>query len=431
MGRSEGNRLGPPCVVCVSAYLCIPDKYQREPAILFPLPVKMTNMTRFALSGLAALALASCSGEAAQDPRQKGPPEVGYVVMQTSDVPVAVELAGRIAAFEMSEVRPQVTGLIRRRFFTEGALVRAGETLYEIDTRLYRAAAGEAEANLASARANADATRIRAERLKPLAEAQAVSQQEYTDAEAAARQAAAAVRQARAQLQTAQVNLQFTRVPAPISGRIGRSLFTVGALVTGNQAEPLAVIQGVDPVFVDIQQSSADLLSLRRALAQGGAVPASASVSLVLEDGSEYGPRGQVQFSEVMVNASTGTVTLRARFPNPDGLLLPGMFVRARFDQAINRNAIRVPQAALARNARGEASVFVVGADNTAAERKVTVTGTVGSDWVVTAGLKPGDKVIVQGLAKLKPGAPIKPVPASQPQVIAPPKAGATPAGKP
>jgi membrane fusion protein (multidrug efflux system) len=373
---------------------------------------------------MAALVLAGCSGSDARDQSPKGPAEVGYVVVQTSDVPVAVELAGRVAAFEMSEVRPQVTGLIRRRFFTEGAVVQAGQTLYEIDTRLYRAAAAEAEANLASALANAEATRVRADRLKPLAEAQAVSLQEYTDAQAAARQAAAAVKQARAQVQTAGVNLQFTRVPAPISGRIGRSLFTVGALVTGNQTEPLAVIQGVDPVFVDIQQSSAELLALRRALAQGGAAPGSTSVGLLLEDGSEYPQRGQVQFSEVMVNADTGTVTLRARFPNPQGLLLPGMFVRARFEQAVDTGAILVPQPALTRNARGEASVFVVDAGNKATERKVTAPRALGTDWVVTSGLKPGDKVIVQGLARLRPGAPIKPVLASKPQVIAAPKPG-------
>lgn len=371
------------------------------------------------------LALTGCGGNTSDERSQPPVSEVGYVVVQASSVPVAVELAGRVAAFEMSEVRPQVTGLIRKRFFTEGALVRAGQTLYEIDPRLYRATTQEANANLASAIANAEATRIRADRLKPLAEAQAVSLQEYTDALAASQQAAAAVQQARAQVQTANVNLQFTRVPAPITGRIGRSLFTVGALVTGNQAEPLAVIQGVDPVFVDIQQPSADLLELRRSLAQGGAVAASASVSLLLEDGTEYGPRGVVQFSEVMVNAATGTVTLRARFPNPEGLLLPGMFVRARFDQAINPNAILVPQAGLTRNARGEASVFVVDAGNTAAERKVTAERAVGTNWVVTSGLKPGDKVIVQGLAKIRPGASVKPVPASQPQTIAAPTPGA------
>lgn len=390
--------------------------------LLFPQAENLA--ARAIMAGLAALLLASCAGGEDKSKQKRPVPEVGFVVAEASSVPEAVELAGRIAAFEMSEVRPQVTGLIKRRLFTEGAMVRAGQTLYEIDTRLFRAASNEARANLASALASAEATRLRAERLKPLADAQAVSQQDYTDAAAAARQAVATVQQARARLQTADVNLSFTRVPAPISGRIGRSLFTVGALVTGNQADPLAVIQGVDPVFVDIQQSSADLLALRRALAKGGAAPASTSVALVLEDGSEYGPRGIVQFAEVMVDPGTGTVTLRARFPNPDGLLLPGMFVRARFDQAIDTGAILVPQQAVTRNARGEASVFVVGADNTAAERKVTAPRATGNSWVITSGLKPGDKVIVQGLAKLKPGAPIKPVPASKPQVIAAPKPG-------
>lgn len=384
-------------------------------------------MRRVALAGLAALALAGCSSGDEGKAGERPAPEVGFVVMQAKAVPVSVELAGRIAAFEMSEVRPQVTGIIRRRLFAEGALVRAGQTLYEIDPRLYRAATAEASANLNSAIANAEATRIRAERLKPLAEAQAVSLQEYVDAAAAARQAAAAVQQSRAQVQTADVNLQFTRVPAPITGRIGRSLFTVGALVTGNQPEPLAVIQGVDPVFVDIQQSSAELLTLRRSLALGGSVPASAEVSLILEDGSEYGPRGVVQFSEAMVNEATGTVTLRARFANPQGLLLPGMFVRARFDQAINTNAILVPQAAVSRTARGEASVLVVDDQNRAVERQVTADRALGNDWVVTKGLNPGDKVIVQGLAKVRPNSPVRAVPASKPQVIGsppPPKRG-------
>ena len=393
-----------------------------ETLISLPAQTKPPHIFRLAIAGLAALALAGCSGDAGEGGRDRPVPEVGYVVVKASSVPVAVELAGRVTAFEMSEVRPQVSGLIRRRFFTEGALVQAGQTLYEIDPRLFRAGAAEANANLNSALANAEATRVRAERLKPLAEAQAVAMQDYTDAQAAARQAAASVQQARAQLQTANINLQFTRVPAPITGRIGRSLFTVGALVTGNQAEPLVVIQGVDPVFVDIQQSSADLLALRKSLVQGGAVPASTAVRLILEDGTEYGPQGVVQFSEVMVNPETGTVTLRARFPNPGGLLLPGMFVRARFDQAIDTGAILVPQAALARNARGEASVFVVGPDNKAAERKVDASRAVGPEWVVTGGLKPGDKVIVQGVAKIRPGAPIRPVPASKPQVIAAPK---------
>ena len=372
--------------------------------------------------------MSACSrGEADKTKRTPPVPQVGFVIVKQANVPLNVELTGRVAAFQMSEVRPQVSGIIRRRFFTEGSLVRAGQTLYEIDPRLYRATANEARANLASAQANAEATRVRAERFRPLAEAEAVSKQDYTDAAAQARQAVAAVAQGRAQLETAQINLRFTSVPAPISGRIGRSLFTEGALVTSNQADPLTVIQRLDPIFVDIQQSSADMLALRHSLAGQGTVPSSASVRLILEDGSEYAQTGIVQFSEVMVNASTGTVTLRARFANPQGLLLPGMFVRARFAQAISTDAILVPQPALSRTARGAASVFVVGPNNKAVQRSVTAERTQGAEWVITKGLKPGEKVIVQGLANVKANAPIRPVPANTPQRIAPPPPGAAP----
>ncbi|RVT39502.1 efflux RND transporter periplasmic adaptor subunit [Sphingobium algorifonticola] len=372
------------------------------------------------------MALSACSGGADEQSRRPPPvPQVGFVVVEQKNVPLVVELTARVAAYQMAEVRPQVSGIIKRRFFTEGALVREGQTLYEIDPRLYRAAANEARANLQSARANAEALRIKAERFRPLAEAEAVSRQEYTDAAAQARQAAAAVAQGQAQLDTAQINLRFTAVPAPITGRIGRSLFTQGALVTSNQVDPLAVIQRLDPIFVDIQQSSADLLALRRSLANGGAAPASASVRLILEDGSTYPQTGTVQFSEVMVNASTGTVTLRASFANPDGLLLPGMFVRARFAQAIDTSAILVPQAALSRTARGVATVFVVGPGNKAVQRTVTAERTQGAFWVVTKGLKAGEKVIVQGLANVKPDAAIRPVPANSPQKVAPPTDGA------
>lgn len=379
----------------------------------------------FALAACLALPLAACGGGNDKDKKPPPVPQVGFVVMEQKSVPLTVELTGRVAAYQMSEVRPQVSGIIRRRFFTEGALVRKGQTLYEIDPRLYRAAANEARANLASAQANAEATRVRAERFRPLAEAEAVSKQDYTDAAALARQAAAAVAQGRAQLDTAQVNLQFTSVPAPITGRIGRSFFTEGALVTSNQADPLSVIQRLDPIFVDIQQSSADLLALRRSLSQQGAAAPSAAVKLILEDGSEYGQTGTVQFSEVMVNASTGTVTLRASFANPDGLLLPGMFVRARFAQLIDTNAILVPQAALSRSARGAATVFIVGPNNKAVQRTVTADRTQGAYWVVTKGLKPGDKVIVQGLTNVKPDAPIRPVSADTPQNIVAPQGAA------
>lgn len=368
----------------------------------------------------AALFVASCSGgdTSAQKKGASGPAEVGFVVVQPSNVPVVTELSGRVTAFQTSEVRPQVAGIVQRRMFTEGSIVRAGQTLYQIDPSLYQAQASEAEANLQSARASAEAARIRAERYRPLAKMEAVSQQDYTDAAAQARQAQAAVAQNNAQLRTAQINLRFTRVPAPITGRIGRSLVTEGALVTTNQADPLAVIQRLDPIFVDIQQSSADMLSLRKALAKGGLVPTSAVVRLRLEDGTEYGQTGTVEFSEVMVNENTGTVTLRARFPNPQGILLPGMFARASFAQAIDTQAFLVPQAGLSRDPRGNATVYVVGPGNRAVARTVIATRTLGANWVVTQGLATGDKVIVQGTANLRPDAEIRPVPYAAPQRI-------------
>jgi membrane fusion protein (multidrug efflux system) len=377
----------------------------------------------------AALLLASCSGSG--DAQKKGgrgpagPAQVGFVVVQPTSVPVVTELSGRVTAFQMSEVRPQVAGIVRRRFFKEGSVVRAGQTLYQIDPSIYQAQASEAQANLQSARATAEAARIRAERYRPLAKMEAVSQQDYTDAAAQARQAAAAVAQNSAQLRSAQINLRFTRVPAPITGRIGRSLVTEGALVTTNQADPLAVIQRLDPIYVDIQQSSAEMLALRKSLAQGGLAPASAVVRLKLEDGSDYGQTGTVEFSEVMVNANTGTVTLRARFPNPEGILLPGMFARAAFAQAINRQAFLVPQAGLSRDPKGNATVYVVGPGNRAVARTVVAERTLGANWVVTQGLAPGDKVIVQGTANLRPDAEIRPVPYTTPQKIEAPKGGA------
>jgi membrane fusion protein (multidrug efflux system) len=374
------------------------------------------------------LMLAACGGGDSGKAKGKGgaggggTPTVGYIQLQPTDAALVVELAARTAAFESSDVRPQVTGLIRRRFFTEGALVRQGQPLYEIDPRLYRAAVNEAAAAVQSARATQEASRIQAQRYAPLAKIEAVSAQEYTNAVAQARQATASVAQTRAQLETAQVNLKFTTVPAPITGRIGRSLFTVGALVSATQTDPLAQIQRLDPMFVDIQQSAAEMLSLRRSLARDGVIPASAQVRLKLEDGSDYGQTGVVQFTEAVVNQETGTVTLRARFPNPQGVLLPGMFVRASFAQAINTRAFLVPQQAVSRDPKGQATVMVVGADNKVAQRTVRADRTQGSAWVVTEGLSPRDRVVVQGLsAQLRPGTTVKAVPANSAQRVVPP----------
>jgi membrane fusion protein (multidrug efflux system) len=368
--------------------------------------------------GLAALVLlcAACSG--GNDKSGERPtPEVGFVIVHPTSVPLTTELSGRTAAFAVSEVRPQVSGVIRARLFAEGSVVHAGQTLYQIDPSLYQASVNQAQANLSSAQASAEAARTRAARYRPLAQMEAVSRQDYTDAAAQARQSAAAVQQNRAQLETARINLRFTRVPAPIGGRIGRSLFTQGALVTANQADPLTVIQQLDPIYVDMQQSSSQLLALRRALgAPGSAVPTSAPVRLKLEDGSDYGLEGTVEFAETMVDQSTGTVTLRARFPNPQGLLLPGMFVRAIFAQSVAANAFLVPQAAVSRDPRGNATVLVVGRDNKVVQRQVVAERAIGPNWVVTAGLADGDRVITEGTSRVRPGQAVRPVPAGSPQ---------------
>jgi len=362
----------------------------------------------------AVLLLAGCGGSG----DQKGPPpapEAGFVVVSSESVPLVTELAGRTSAYETSEVRPQVTGVIKARQFAEGSIVRAGQTLYQIDPSLYQASAAQAQANLASATATSAAAQARAERYRPLAEIEAVSKQDYTDARASADQARAAVAQNKAALDTANINLRFTRVPAPITGRIGRSLVTTGALVTAGQSEPLASIQRLDPIFVDIQQSSAELLALRRSLASGGAVPTRAQVRLRLEDGTDYGTTGVLEFAESVVDPATGSVTLRATFANPQGLLLPGMFVRARLVQETALNAILVPQAAVSRTPSGEATVMVIGAGDKVAERVVVTDRTVGDKWLVTKGLSPGERVITEGLAKVKVGQKVVPVPAGSP----------------
>lgn len=369
-----------------------------------------------------SLSLGACSAEEKKGGR--GAPEVGYVVAKIEAVPVTTSLGGRTVAFETSEVRPQVNGLIRRRLFTEGGFVRAGQPLYQIDPSLYQASVDQAAANLASARASAQAAEERARRLAPLAKMQAVAEQDYTDALAQARMARAAIAQNGAALETARINLRFATITAPISGRIGRSLATPGALVSASQATPLATIQQTDPMYVDMQQSSAELTTLRQAIESGGVTAGSASVRLRLEDGSAYGPVGTVQFSEVTVSEATGTVTLRARFPNPRGVLLPGMFVTALFDQAVNPAAILLPQAAVQRDFDGSAFVYLVGKDNKAARRKIVADRTSGANWVVTDGLKPGERVITQGIGNLRQGAPIRPVPASKAQRVGAPKGG-------
>ncbi|MDZ3831822.1 MAG: efflux RND transporter periplasmic adaptor subunit [Sphingopyxis sp.] len=371
----------------------------------------------------AALSLGACAEKDQDGGRGRGTPEVGFITVKTEAVAVATELGGRTVAFESSEVRPQVGGIIRRRLFVEGGFVRAGQPLYQIDASLFKAAVDQASANVASAQASAAAAEEKARRLEPLARMQAVAEQDFTDARAQARVARASVAQNAAALETARINLRYATIAAPISGRIGRSLATPGALVSAGQADPLALIQRIDPIYVDMQQSSAELTRLRLALDNGSARPGGTSVRLRLEDGSDYGFAGTVEFSEMTVNEATGTVTLRARFPNPKGLLLPGMFVTALFDQATDPSAMLVPQPALQRDFDGSAFVYLVGADNKAERRKVVAARTSGTSWVVTDGLEPGERVITQGLGNLRQGASIRPVPASSPQRIGAPAA--------
>lgn len=372
-------------------------------------------MIRYVATLIVAQALVACSRGDDANKKTTAPPEAGYVVLKTQTVPLAIELGGRTSAYETSDVRPQVSGVIQERLFKEGTLVKAGQTLYRIDPSLYLAAAAQARANLASAEANRIAAEAKARRYAPLAEIEAVSKQDYADADATARQAAASVAQNKALLDVAMINQRFTRVPAPISGRIGRSIVTTGALVTANQADALTTIQRLDPIFVDVPQSSADLLALRRSLASGNTIPSSTAVRLKLEDGSEYKQAGVLEFAEAMVDPSTGAVTLRARFPNPDGLLLPGMYVRAQLSQATARDVLLVPQTGLSRAPTGAATVMLVGPDDKVVQRSVTAGRTIGDQWLVTAGVAAGDKVIVEGLGRIKAGQLVKPVPAKTP----------------
>ena len=394
------------------------DRYLQFFARLAAFPTTCFTTVAF----VAMLAVAGCSSSNGKD-REKPTPEAGYVVVKSQPVDLTTTLAGRTAAFESSEVRPQVSGVIRSRVFTEGSFVRAGQTLYQIDPSLYQANAAQAQANLASAEAARAAAAAKAARYRPLAQMEAIARQDYTDAAATARQSAASVAQNRATLEVARINLRYTRVPAPISGRIGRSLVTTGGLVTAGQTDALTTIQRLDPMFVDIQQSSTDLLSLRQAA--GGTTTGPISVTLTLEDGRPYAYTGTLQFTEAMVDPATDSVTLRARFPNPQNLLLPGMYVRASLVQRSIASGILVPQTGIARDPQGRATVMLVGPNNTALRRTITADRSVGNQWLVTAGLAAGDKVIVEGLGKIRPNAKIVPVPAgSKPRPPASPPKG-------
>jgi membrane fusion protein (multidrug efflux system) len=344
------------------------------------------------------------------------PPTVGFVVLQTSPVTVTTELPGRVSAMETSDVRPQINGVIRRRDFVEGSLVQAGQVLYEIEDSPYRAAVLTAQGQLAQAQANIRSTQLQADRFRQLVAVNGVSKQDADNADAAAAQAKAAVISGRGALNAAQVNLGFTRIRAPISGRIGRSLFTPGALVQTGQTSALATIQRMDQVYVDITQSAADLLNLRAAMSGGGLAqpaPDSARVQLILPTGEVYPEEGVLSFADVTVDPTTGAVILRAVFPNASGVLLPGLYVRARVIEGVRQQGLLAPQAGVGHNERGQATALVVGPDGVVAQRVIKTDGTVGDKWVVTDGLKAGDRLIVDGLLNLYPGTKVNARPAA------------------
>jgi len=402
--RRDPRRSGP-------ALLPHPSPNRKRPFMPHPSQSSrpLPSRSLFGLSLIAcALGLAGC-GE--KKPPARGPVEVGVQVLASGPVTVSTELPGRTASTMMSEVRPQVAGVIQKRLFEEGSYVRAGQPLYQIDPSLYQAAHNEARAALSSAQATFAAAQARAARYRALADGEAVSRQDRDDALATARQAEAAVGQARAHLDTAGINLRFTKVYAPISGRIGRSLVTPGALVTANQTDALTTIQQLDPIYVDITQSSAKLLQLRRALASGQVLPASATIRLKLDDGTDYPQSGTIEFTEPIVDPNSGTVTLRARFPNPDGLLMPGMFVRVVAPQSVVPNAILAPQRGVSRDAKGAATALVVTRDNKVERRTIAVDHAIGDKWLVTEGLKAGDRIIVEGVNRVAVGDTVKPVP--------------------
>jgi membrane fusion protein (multidrug efflux system) len=357
------------------------------------------------------LALAACGGK--KDDKPKPQPTVGVILAQPGTAAIATELPGRTDAFQVSDVRPQVSGIVLKRLFIEGSIVHEGQPLYLIDPALYRAAVGQAQGQLASAQATAVAAKLKADRYTDLEKINAVAKQDAADARAAAGEADAAIVQQRANLQTAQINLHYTQVNAPITGRISRSSVTPGALVTSSQTDALATITQLDPIYVDIQQSSTDLLALRKTIAGGGAMPDKAAVKLKLEDGSDYPLTGSLEFSEVQVDTSTGAVTLRACFPNPNGLLLPGMYVRAVVSQAVRHNAYLLPEAAVMHDPKGAATVLVVGADGKVVKKPVQDEGLRNNQWVIISGVNTGDKIIVQGSSKAKPGQQVKAVAAS------------------
>jgi multidrug efflux system membrane fusion protein len=363
----------------------------------------MTNhFRRLPLAGfiVCAVLLSGCDGQENQQQHPQAP-QVTVHIVKSAPLAVTTELPGRTDAFRVAEVRPQVSGIILRRNFTEGSDVKAGDSLYQIDPATYQAAYDNAKGELAKAQAAANIAHLTVKRYLPLVGTQYVSKQEYDQAVATAQQADASVVAAKAGVESARINLAYTKVTSPVDGRIGKSSVTEGALVTNGQAAALATVQQLDPMYVDVTQSSNDFLRLKQSLQKGDTA---SSVELLMENGQPYPLKGTLQFSDVTVDQSTGSITLRAIFPNPQHLLLPGMFVRARIDEGTQPDAILVPQQGVTRTPRGDATVMVVNDKNQVESRTVVAPQAIGDRWLVTEGLKNGDRVIVSGLQKVRPG---------------------------
>jgi len=369
------------------------------------------------LSPLAAVLMLSgsflltgCDNNKSEQAAQQ-PPAVGVVTLKTEPLKISTELPGRTSAYRVAEVRPQVSGIILKRNFVEGSDVKAGQSLYQIDPATYQAAYDSAKGDLTQAQANARIAQLTVKRYKPLLGTKYISQQDYDTAVATAAQNDAAVQVAKANVETARINLAYTKVTSPISGRIGKSSVTEGALVQNAQTTALATVQQLDPMYVDVTQSSEDFMRLRSELESGQLKrnDGKANVTLLMQNGNSYPQTGTLEFSDVTVDETTGSITLRAIVPNPNHALLPGMFVRARLDEGTNPNALLVPQQAVARTPTGQATVMVVGADNKVEARQVTTSQAIGDKWLVTDGVKAGERVISTGLQRAKPGAQVTP----------------------
>lgn len=355
--------------------------------------------------------LTACGQSTAQTAPAAVAVEVGVVTLTTQDVKLQTELPGRTVAFQTAEIRPQVGGIILKRQFTEGGAVTAGDALYQIDPASFAATVQSAKASVAKAEADLQQAKAKASRYQQLIKQRLVSQQDFDEIQANFQQRQAEVAAAKAQLTSAQIQLDYSSIKAPISGQISKSSVTAGALVSAGQATALATIAQLDPIYVEVTQSSAELLKLKKSLASGALGQGSTNVSLKLEDGSQYPLQGQLQFAEVTVDASTGSVVLRAQFANPQQLLLPGMYVRATIDSAVKSAAVLAPQRGISRNAKGEATAMVVNKEGIAELRLVNASRTIGDQWLIETGLNAGEQLIVEGLQKIRPGSPVKAVP--------------------